>query len=147
MLTVKGDKQFAAKGRQPAEFLWSALQVVQLAKEWKKDAYTLKLDIRKAFDTVSRFRLAQKVIQSKESNSPYEVRCLLRMLMSREVVLSLPWGEHAIDANVGVKQGATESPLLLVNCWMMSYPTSSRMRWERFFMRSPLTELVSWTMC
>ena len=32
--------------------------------------------------------------------------------MSREVVLSLPWGEHTIDANIGVKQGATESPLL-----------------------------------
>ena len=81
-------------------------------KEWKHDAYVLKLDIRKAFDTVSRFRLAQKVVQWADGSFPLEVRCLLRMLMSREVVLSLPWGDHAIDANVGVKQGATESPLL-----------------------------------
>ena len=112
VLEIKGDKQFAARGRQPAEFLWSALQVVHLAKEWKKDAYLLKLDIRKAFDTVSRFRLAEKVIQWADGRFPLEVKCLLRMLMSKEVVLSLPWGDHAIDANVGVKQGATESPLL-----------------------------------
>ena len=112
VLMVRGDKQFAARGRQPAEFFWTAIQVIHLAKEWKKDAYMLKLDIRKAFDTVSRFRLAQKVIQWADGRYPFEIRCLLRMLMSREVVLSLPWGEHAIDANVGVKQGATESPLL-----------------------------------
>ena len=112
VLAVTGDKQFAARGRQPAEFLWSALQVVHLAKEWKQDAYMLKLDIRKAFDTVSRYRLAQKVIQWANGSFRLEVKCLLRMLMSREVVLSLHWGEHAIDANVGVKQGATESPLL-----------------------------------
>ena len=112
VLMVRGDKQFAARGRQPAEFLWTAIQVVQLAKEWKKDAYLLKLDIRKAFDTVSRFQLAQKVIQWADGRFCFEVKCLLRMLMSREVVLSLPWGDHAIDANVGVKQGATESPLL-----------------------------------
>ena len=29
VLAVTGDKQFAARGRQPAEFLWSALQVVR----------------------------------------------------------------------------------------------------------------------
>ena len=112
VLMIKGDKQFAAKGRQPAEFLWTAIQVVHLAKEWKSDAYILKLDIRKAFDTVSRLRLAKKVIQWADGRFAAEVKCLLRMLMSREVVLALPWGEHAIDANIGVKQGATESPLL-----------------------------------
>ena len=112
VLQIRGDKQFASRGRQPAEFLWSAVQVVHLAKEWKKDAYLLKLDIRKAFDTVSRLRLAKKVIQWADGRFPCEIKCLLRMLMSREVVLSLPWGEYAIDANTGVKQGATESPLL-----------------------------------
>ena len=112
VLEVKGDKQLAAKGRQPAEFLWSALQVIHLAKEWKKEAYLLKLDIRKAFDTVSRLRLAEKVIQWANGRFPAEVKSLLRMLMSREVVLSLPWGNHNLDANIGVKQGATESPLL-----------------------------------
>ena len=104
VLLVRGDKEFAARGRQPAEFLWTALQVVHLAKEWKKDAHMLKLDIRKALDTVSRLRLAKKVIQGANGRYPFEIKCLLWMLMSREVVLSLPWGEHAIDPNVGVKQ-------------------------------------------
>ena len=120
VLQVRGSQQFAAKGRQPAEFLWTSLQVMNLVKEWKKGAHMLKLDIRKAFDTVSRFRLAQKIVQWADGSFPSEIRCLLRMLMSREVVLSLPWGDHAIDANTGVKQGATESPLLfakLLACW------------------------------
>ena len=112
VLRVKGPKQFAAKGRQPAEFVWSALNIVHLAKEWKQDAYILKLDIRKAFDTVNRYRLAQKVIQWAEGRCSFEVRCLVRLLMSRDMMIAMPWCDYNIDANVGVKQGATESPIL-----------------------------------
>ena len=112
VLEVKGYKQFATKGRQRAEFLWSALNIVHLAKEWKQDAYILKLDIRKAFDTVNRYRLARQVVEWAAGSKSFEVRCLIRLLMSREMMITLPWCDYTIDENVGVKQGATESPIL-----------------------------------
>ena len=111
-LQVKGNKQFATKGRQPAEFVWSALNIVHLAREWEQDAYILKLDIRKAFDTVNRYRLAQKVIEWANGACAFETRCLVRLLMSRDMMIAMPWCDYHIDANVGVKQGATESPIL-----------------------------------
>ena len=112
VLRVRGHKQFAAKGRQPAEFVWTAMNVIHLAREWKQDAYVLKLDIRKAFDTVNRYKLAQKVVEWAAGSCSFEVRCRVRMLMSRDMMIAMPWCDYAIDAIVGVKQGATESPIL-----------------------------------
>ena len=111
-LQVTGYKQCASKGRQPADFLWSAVHVIQLSKEWKTDSYILKLDLKRAFDSVFRSRLARKIVGWCGSRFPFETKCLIRMLMSREVILALPWMDHRIEANIGVKQGATESPVL-----------------------------------
>ena len=105
-LQVRGYKQFAAKGRQPAEFLWVALQTLQLSKEWRGEAYILKLDLRKAFDGVYRDKLAEKIVQWCQGRFPDEVRCLVRMLMSSDMVVALFWNDHPVDANIGVKQGA-----------------------------------------
>ena len=111
-LQVTGYKQCAAKGRQPADFLWTAIYMMQLSKEWKSDSYILKLDLKRAFDSVFRSRLARKIAGWCGPRFPFETKCLIRMLMSREVVLALPWLDYQIDANIGVKQGATESPAL-----------------------------------
>ena len=111
-LSIKGRKQLAGKHRQPAEFLWSAVHMVNLCKEWKNDAYILKLDLRRAFDSVSRLKLAEKIIEWAHGKFPFEVRCLIWMLMSGDIVLVLPWSDHEMKANIGVKQGAAESPIL-----------------------------------
>ena len=43
---------------------------------------------------------------------PFETRSLIQLLASTDLVLDLPWNQATIESNVGVKQGATESPLL-----------------------------------
>ena len=43
VLQVTGSQQCAAKSRQPADFVWSTIHVVHLAREWKVNAYLLKL--------------------------------------------------------------------------------------------------------
>ena len=111
-LRPRGDKQFACKHRQPAEMAWLTAHVAHLSREWQADCYMLKLDLRRAFDSVSREKLAAKIIQWASEDFPFEVRCLVRMLASTEVVLALPWEDVWIHANTGVKQGSTESPAI-----------------------------------
>ena len=72
----------------------------------------MKLDLQRAFDSVDRVRLATKLCEWAGTAKPFETRSLVRMLASTELLLHLPWEDYAIEANVGVKQGATESPLL-----------------------------------
>ena len=112
VLLPKGPKQFACKRRQPAEMAWLTLQVAHLSREWQANCYMLKLDLCRAFDSVSRVKLARKIIEWAEGNHAFEVRCLVRMLASSEVVLTLPWEDVMLRASTGVKQGSTESPIL-----------------------------------
>ena len=72
----------------------------------------IKLDLRRAFDSVYRVKLAERVQAWCQSDFPAETRCLISMLAAADLVLALPWGCYDIHSNTGVKQGATESPLL-----------------------------------
>ena len=111
-LRPQGEHQLAGKNRQATDFVWLSLRLAHLCREWKFDCYILKLDLQRAFDSVDRVRLAARMCEWSGVNKPYETRSLIRLLASTELLLHLPWEDHAIHANVGVKQGATESPLL-----------------------------------
>ena len=111
-LQPRGEKQFACKRRQPAEMAWLTAHVAHLSREWQADCYMLKLDLRRAFDSVSREKLASKIIEWASDGFPFKVRCIVRMLASTEVVLALPWEDVLLHANTGVKQGSTESPVV-----------------------------------
>ena len=111
-LVPQGEHQLAGKHRQAADFVWVATRLVHLCREWNADCYILKLDLQRAFDSVNRVRLAQKLCEWAGDNKPHETRSMVRLLASSDLVLHLPWGEHHINSNTGVKQGATESPLL-----------------------------------
>ena len=111
-LAPQGTQQLAGKHRQAADFVWVATRLTHLCREWRTDCYLLKLDLQRAFDSVCRVRLAQKLCQWSGDVKPRETRSLVRLLASTDLVLHLPWEQHLINSNVGVKQGATESPLL-----------------------------------
>ena len=108
----QGQKQFACKRRQPAEMAWLAVHMCHLSREWQANCYILKLDLRRAFDSVCRIKLARKIIAWTEGRHAFEVRCLIRLLASSEVMLTMPWEDVLLHANTGVKQGSTESPIL-----------------------------------
>ena len=111
-LRPQGEHQLAGKNRQAADFVWLSTRLAHLCREWKFDCYILKLDLQRAFDSVDRVRLAGKLCEWAGECKPFETRSLIRLLASTELLLHLPWEDHLIEANVGVKQGATESPLL-----------------------------------
>ena len=72
----------------------------------------VKLDIRRAFDSLSRIRLARRI---KEwcSHKPYEAASLIALLGTSTLEIHLPWNTVAISASQGVRQGAPESPMLV----------------------------------
>ena len=111
-LRPQGEHQLAGKERQAADFVWLSVRLTHLCREWQSDCYMLKLDLQRAFDSVCREKLAGKISEWAGSTKPYEVRSLIRLLASAEMVLHLPWSHTLIESNTGVKQGATESPLL-----------------------------------
>ena len=111
-LMPKGAKQLACRGRQPTDLVWSAVRMVHLAREWGVEMHMIKLDLRRAFDSVYRVKLAERVQAWCQDDFPAETRCLISMLAAADLVLALPWGCFNVHSNTGVKQGATESPLL-----------------------------------
>ena len=111
-LQPKGAKQFACKHRRPAEMAWLTTYVAHLSREWQADCYMLKLDLRRAFDSVHREKLANRIIDWAAADFPFETKCLVRLLASTEVILALPWEDVSLRANTGVKQGSTESPVI-----------------------------------
>ena len=86
--------------------------MANLAREWGVEMHMVKLDLRRAFDSVYRVKLAERVQAWCLPQFPGETRCLIRLLAAADLALALPWGCHDIHSNTGVKQGATESPLL-----------------------------------
>ena len=97
--------------RQATDFIWSSSRLTHLCPEWHTDCFLLKLDLQRACDSVHGVRLAANICERSGHAKPYEARSLVRLLASTDLVLQLPWELRAIVSNVGVKQGATESPL------------------------------------
>ena len=109
-LRPQGAKQLACKGRQPTDLVWSAVRMVHFAREWGAEMHMIKLDLRRAFDSVYRVELAKRVQAWCQAEFPAETRCLINLLAAADLVLALPWGCYDIHSNTGVNQGATESP-------------------------------------
>ena len=82
-----------------------------LLREWGESAVVVKLDIRRAFDSLSRLRLAKRIC-SWAPNKPVEAANLIALLTSSEMAIHLPWSSSVVTATQGVRQGAPESPTL-----------------------------------
>ena len=70
--------------------------------------------MRRAFDCIDRTKLAGMLRDRLQSSHSQEARCLIAMLFPGESTLTTPWGPHEIKSNSGVKQGAVESPSVVV---------------------------------
>ena len=93
--------------------MWVARHVCSLCREWGKTAIVVKLDLRRAFDSVDRRALASKIEEWMAAAFPQEAACFVAMLSTNDLQVILPWGDQVdISSGVGVKQGSTESPSL-----------------------------------
>ena len=85
------------------------MRICQLSLEGAECLAALKLDMSRAFDTISRSKLAAMLVEELP-DYPQACRCLLAMPLPVVMSISTPLGHQDIVSNAGVEQGAVESP-------------------------------------
>ncbi|CAE7669402.1 unnamed protein product [Symbiodinium sp. CCMP2592] len=105
--------QCSGKGRQTSDFLFTIVRLFDLAREWGNSLVVFKLDLEKAFDSLDRSklldRLEQKIGQGAEMN------CWRGLLRGTSAWLQTPWGSSRVQMSKGIKQGGIESPVFFAH--------------------------------
>ena len=99
--------------RQCAEIHHIFGKLRELGQEWRMRFVAMKVDVRKAFDTISRGSILQ-AMSSTEAH-PKVIWALSRELLSNKLVFFQVFGVSSpemVQATKGVKQGSPESGLL-----------------------------------
>ena len=98
-------RQLAGKNRRACDFLRSAKTLIALLREWGKPAVLVKLDIKRAFDSLSRIKLACRI---KEwcSHKPVEAASLISLLSTSvmEIHLGMHIGGNQLPPRAGVRR-------------------------------------------
>ncbi|CAE7637766.1 NLRC3 [Symbiodinium microadriaticum] len=97
-------------GRQTSDYLYSIIRLFELSREWGKPLVVFKLDLEKAFDTLDRGSLMQRLEERLGPGA--ELNCWRELLRGTVGHLQTPWGATRLPMTRGIKQGAVESPTL-----------------------------------
>ena len=103
-------RQCAGPGRQSTDYVFSMTRMMSLEREWKWGLQWIKLDLRKAFDKVSRVRLMSMIQQ--RMGLTWLSRAWHQLLQPTRAFLQTLWGSTELSMRSGIKQGAVESPCL-----------------------------------
>ena len=107
-----GPWQCAHGGRQTADYLCAAVKTFSLDTEWRLGLCWCKVDIQKAFDTLSRDRTLRLLRDQLPPEMFLEFKCWERLFYEGTAVLRTPWGDAEIAQGRGIRQGSVESPFL-----------------------------------
>ncbi|CAE7776408.1 unnamed protein product [Symbiodinium sp. CCMP2592] len=110
MISPQSYAQCSGPGRQTSDFLYSIIRLFELAREWGNPLVVFKLDLEKAFDSLDRRKLLEK-LEAKIGQGA-ELNCWKGLLRGTTGILQSPWGSSCIPMGRGIKQGAVESPVL-----------------------------------
>ena len=112
LLRPIGSLQFCKTGSQSVELILALRRLAQQAHEWREKFWIIKLDVRKAFDSVSQQYLSTLVADKVGDTLPWEARAWLQVIGARG--FSVAFGEDTlhVDQTNGVRQGSPDSPSL-----------------------------------
>ena len=84
---------------QPAGLILSIRKAVRACRKWGLPLHLIKIDVSKAFDTVSQVQLAAMVEQKVgvQGGRPWEARLWTDMLMIRVINVSLEDEIHRVE--------------------------------------------------
>ena len=120
-----GRLQWSRTGRQGVELLAILRRVVRMAKDWGVPTWIVKLDIQKAFDSVSHVSMARLIAHKVGGMStdpggstqthaglPWEARLWTSLLHARSIHIAT--GDHItyVEQTNGVRQGSPDSPVV-----------------------------------
>ena len=108
-LGFRTHSQCAGSGRQTSDLLFSVYRLLEQAREWKLPFAFLKVDVSKAFDSLSRQALLN-CLHARLGDSA-EFFCFQALLRDVRALVQTPWGATSVEMRSGIKQGASESPL------------------------------------
>ena len=107
-LGAKGPSQCSHKYRQTCDYVFTLWRVFELCREWGRPLVCVKVDVAKAFDSLDRRVLLQK-LRARLGDTP-EMRAWENLLLHTEATLLTPWGMSTFVMRSGIRQGAVESP-------------------------------------
>ena len=102
--------QCCAPSRQSSDLIFSLHRLAELEREWGRGVCILKLDLRAAFDHVSRDRLLEQLFRRLGDCEEY--RIWENLFMSSHCTLQSAWGVSRFPTQRGIRQGAIESPYM-----------------------------------
>ena len=108
MLGPRSPYQCARQHRQTCDYVFSVWRVFELCREWGVPLCCVKVDVQKAFDSVSRPMLVA-TLRARLGDTP-EMACWEQLLSDTKAILVTPWGVSGFLMERGINQGAVESP-------------------------------------
>ncbi|CAE7361985.1 unnamed protein product [Symbiodinium necroappetens] len=111
-LQPAGPEQCSHSGRQTADYVFAAIRSFQLETEWRWGLHWVKLDIRKAFDSLNRAKALDYLRKALPESMHLEYKSWRQLLTPGHATVRTPWGEGHINQTRGIRQGAVESPWL-----------------------------------
>eukprot|EP00439_Symbiodinium_sp_Y106_P058038 s2522_g8.t1 len=115
--------QWARKGRQGIELIATLRRVTTMARDWGVGTYIVKLDIRKAFDSVWQHSMSELVaarvggvasarcpVPPEEGDQPWEALLWLSILQTRGLNVAVGDTITTVPQTNGIRQGSPDSP-------------------------------------
>ena len=94
LLRPIGSLQFCKTGSQSVELILALRRLAQQAHEWREKFWIIKLDVRKAFDSISQQYLSTLVADKVGDTLPWEARAWLQVIGARG--FSVAFGEDTL---------------------------------------------------
>ena len=107
-ITLRKPWQCAGARRQTCDFLYTLHKLFEEEREWSKGLCILKVDFKRAFDTVDRNRLLARLWELQGDSEEY--RTWERLMTGTTFTMRSPWGQSTFHSTTGIRQGSIESP-------------------------------------
>ncbi|CAE7301426.1 pol, partial [Symbiodinium sp. CCMP2592] len=112
LLRPIGALQFCKAGSQSVELILALHPLAQHSHEWQEKFWIIKLDVRKAFDSISQVYLGDLIANKLGDSLPWESRTWLQLIGARGFKVVLGDATVPISQTNGVRQGSPDSPSL-----------------------------------
>ena len=102
--------QCAGEHRQSADYIHTIYKLLESEREWQCGLAILKVDFAKAFDSVVRDKLLSRMFDVLGDCEEY--RIWENLMTDTYCTLLTTWSQTCFPTDVGIRQGAIESPYL-----------------------------------